>query len=104
VVELVDALRSGRSFRKGVGVQIPPSALFHCTTANYTLPPETPELKKMVFGCSRGRERLLLPHRLSAATRSEQVVDQFSVQAGWVIGTGMNEEYRNLQIDHGAQA
>jgi hypothetical protein len=26
VVKLVDALRSGRSSRKGVGVQIPPSA------------------------------------------------------------------------------
>ena len=28
VVKLVDALRSGRSSRKGVGVRIPPSALF----------------------------------------------------------------------------
>jgi hypothetical protein len=28
VVELGDTLRSGRSARKGMGVQIPPSALF----------------------------------------------------------------------------
>ena len=63
VVKLVDALRSGRSSRKGVGVRVPPSALTSPVFPSLPLSPVcfmSPVLSN-IHGCVYVSDRLSSP-------------------------------------------
>ena len=53
VVELADALRSGRSVRKGVRVQIPPSAFFQMRSSRRLRQPCDADKTLHIANCSR---------------------------------------------------